>query len=34
VPTDLPYLWADTKTKTTKWGTKPDETKKKVVKKT
>jgi len=30
VPIDLPYLWADTETKTTKWGTKPNETKQKV----
>ena len=30
VPIFLPYLWADTETKTTKWGTKPNETKQKV----
>ena len=34
VPVDLPYLWADTETQTTKWGTKPNETKQKVNKKT
>lgn len=27
VPMDMPYLWADTKTKTTKWGTNPNESK-------
>jgi hypothetical protein len=34
VPIFLPYLWADTETQTTKWGTKHNETKKKVVKQT